>query len=390
MKPLAGLVGLYLAIYIFFGRLSFPPQGDETHFWQSSLFFSHSLFPTVEQLRSYTELNTPLPFVVFGMIEFLFHQGIWAGRVCNLLLSFLTTRLILFAGGAVNRLSLLATCGCFLCPYYVGVGVHLYTDIMAIFFTLWGVKSFLDRKLAVSAVAFVLAISCRQYAVAFPLGLLLFYIVDNWRSIQKPSFGVAASLAIAVLSLPGWYWFFGGRFAPAPAFQVQQVDTAQPSLVLPANAGYFLACLGLYYVIPEFVLISRSFSAKVFFEKRALFLVALLLLLFVLFPPVGNGGGYQIASMGLLDKVLRACLGDFPRVSVFFLLAALAVVRFRSWSLESVLILTNAIMLMKAHLIWDKYALPVLVVLWFQLARSKETGWHKESVLSGTRLLMRA
>ena len=38
--------------------------------------------------------------------------------------------------------------------------------------------------------------------------------------------------------------------------------------------------------------------------------------------------------------------------------------RFACWRCESVLILCNAVLLSKAHLDWDKYALPMIVLLW--------------------------
>ena len=91
-----------------------------------------------------------------------------------------------------------------------------------------------------------------------------------------------------------------------------------------------------------------------------------LAVLFVLFPPFGNEN-YGIETMGFLDKMLRRVLGDHDvlRVTVLGGLALLAVLRVRSWSLSSVLVLVHAVMLMKAHIAWDKYALVCLLCLWY-------------------------
>ena len=66
---------LYAALFVWRDCLQGPPQWDEVSFWQTSLTFSDRLIPTLDQLRNYEELNTPLPFVLFGMLEYLFHQG---------------------------------------------------------------------------------------------------------------------------------------------------------------------------------------------------------------------------------------------------------------------------------------------------------------------------
>ena len=41
-----------------------------------------------------------------------------------------------------------------------------------------------------------------------------------------------------------------------------------------------------------------------------------------------------------------------------------ACLRFKCGRCESVLILCNAVLVSKAHLAWDKYALPRIVLLW--------------------------
>src|SRR6266496_4030805 len=85
---------LYLALFFLSQRLTFPEIWDERHYWQTSLFFSHSLIPDLERLRNYGELSTPLPFIMFGALEYFFKWGIFSGRLLNLVLSFMMTCLI--------------------------------------------------------------------------------------------------------------------------------------------------------------------------------------------------------------------------------------------------------------------------------------------------------
>ena len=66
------------------------------------------LYFSLDQLRSYQELSTPLAFLLFGSLEHLLHGGIMAGRLLNLSLSFAMTTTIVVAS-ADSRRSALAT-----------------------------------------------------------------------------------------------------------------------------------------------------------------------------------------------------------------------------------------------------------------------------------------
>ena len=77
-----------------FGFLRFPLQADETHFWPTTIYLFQDGFPSLDRLRSYNELNTPLPFLIFGAVEYYFHFGVVAGRAINLLTSLLLSTLL--------------------------------------------------------------------------------------------------------------------------------------------------------------------------------------------------------------------------------------------------------------------------------------------------------
>ncbi|MGB3640444.1 MAG: hypothetical protein WBA39_23150, partial [Rivularia sp. (in: cyanobacteria)] len=77
---LVGITAIYSALVVWLDFLQAPPIWDEGHFWETSLTFSDKLIPSIDDLRNYGELSTPLPFIIFGALEYLFHQGIFAGR----------------------------------------------------------------------------------------------------------------------------------------------------------------------------------------------------------------------------------------------------------------------------------------------------------------------
>ena len=357
---------LYLVLYLVLDHLRFEVRKDELHFWPTSLSFSNTWVPTLEQLRSYNDLNTPLPFVVFGTLEHLFHQGIWLGRLLNFGLSFLCVLAIVLGGGASTR-SFLCAIALLLCPYYLGTSTHLYTDIIALTLSLAGVSAFFRQRYLLSSLAFVAAISGRQYSVLFPASLFLWSAYGSWTQ-KRPwqEWRVWSSMALAASSLLGWFLFFGGP-GPRDAMNAQFIATTSPLALLPHNAGYSLACVGLYYVIPELVFFpsARERFRQQLSRQWVWGLVALSLVFFVAFPPLRNPPGYFMPDMGYFDKALRTFLADDLRVTVFFFFAALTVIRFGSWSLPAILTFANALLMMKAHVAWDKYTLPLLAVLWW-------------------------
>jgi hypothetical protein len=373
------LVLIYLACVVAFEGLTFAPTKDERHFWPTSLEFS-SFPPSVSALRSYNELNTPLPFVVFGAIEGLFQGGIAAGRAVNLVLSFLMVCVIGFAAGQPTSRAFLSVAGLLSFPYFLGVATHLYTDIMASFFVLSGVVFHLKGGYAASALSFILAIACRQYAVAFPLAILVGELLVAARLRSPIPRGPALASLAAVASLAGWYLFFGG-FAPPVALAAQGLDTGR---LFVDHGLYFLACVGVYFVLVEAVLFRRRFWEKI--PPAGYFLATAIAILFLFFPPLQNVN-FAIPAMGFLDVAARWAFNDILRMTLLGVLAVCAALRFSRFDLSSLFVWANALIMMKAHIGWDKYALPLLVVLWYMKSLGALDGHNWPRDASGERSL---
>ena len=79
--------------------------------------------------------------------------------------------------------------------------------------------------------------------------------------------------------------------------------------------------------------------------------------------------------MGYMDKAIRLVTGDTGRIIIFWGLAMLTCLRFAPLSLPGILIYLNAGLMIAAHVAWDKYALPMIAVLWLLKASDRlETG----------------
>ena len=364
---ISAILVFYLIIFNLLGQLSFPIRKDETHFWPTSLKFSKDWVPTIDLLKNYGELSTPLSFIIFGTIEHLFHGGIFAGRLLNLILSLGMLTFIIFLSDGKNRKYMFSIIGVLIYPYFIACSTHLYTDIIAAFFVLVGFIFYLRHLNLMSCLFFILAIASRQYMLAFPLGILVFETLNLIKAedatLIKP---IAIRLLyqfVACLSIMVWVLFWGS-FGPALEVARQSVTTVSLFKLFPDHSLYFLSCLGFYFVIPEFVLLKRNASIINLVHKRAILVSISLFILFLIFPPYQNVNN-DIATMGYMDKLFRMFAGDLFRITLFYILALIACLRFLTINLETLFVLLNVLIILKSYVIWDKYLLPLIVILWF-------------------------
>jgi len=359
------MLGVYSILLWKLDWLRFPLDRDETHFWPTTLQFSHSLLPNIQTLRDYEELNTPLAFMIFGQIERLTGHGLILSRYLSLLLSGVILGLIACVHGAPTRNSIASAFGLILFPYFLGVSTHLYTDTIAALFVVLGVMlQFRGRSFAAS-LAWVLAIATRQYMVAFPIAAAIYELVRAERSeaAARGSRWLWMSPAMAAASLMAWFAIFHG-FGPPAAMGAQWPPTTAVTYVCVDHALYFLSCIGLYYCLPEMILSPAQIWPGISGRWRwNAALAAVLAIAFAVSPPIGNA---DLGTMGYFDVALRSAVDDRARMILLYFFALWALVRFAvprntfiGW-----MVLANVVMMTKAHLAWDKYALPLICALW--------------------------
>lgn len=364
---------LYLILFFALDKLQFSLIWDENNFWQTSLIFSHSLTLPENWLQDYEELNTPLPFIIFGFLEYLFKGGIFAGRLLNLIISFLIACIIGLPYNKKAKEAFLSLFGLILFPYYLWLSGHLYTDIIASLFVLLGFIFYLRSQHILSAISFILAIASRQYMLAFPLAITSYELFSyfqtkllirrNHKQNQdykqyKPQLIRILAPLIASFSIFGWFLLFKG-IAPQAAITERPIPEVQLNWwsVELNNSLYFLACVGLYFVIPELILFRSKFIKTNIFKRKNLFLASILLLLFIIFPP--------LEAHGILIKIARFLPTDFFKLILFYLLALLTCIRFSSQlNLAFWILLVNSALMVKAYP-WDKYLLPLLIIFWY-------------------------
>lgn len=357
---------IYGALFVSMDYLAFEPRWDEPSFWRATALFSSNWLPTADALRSYGELNTPLPFILYGLVEKLTGMGIRGGRILNFATSLSIALVVASVIRARGMESVPALAGLLLFPYFLYYGALLYTDHIAAFLVLLGVRAHLARHHAWTVVWFVLAIASRQYMVAFPLALVGYELIAMLRSGRlRFKWSWFAPLA-AALSLLGWIAFFGGlsppsfeasQNAPAPELASTYSASLFPRF-RPENIIFLLAVVGLYFVIPEAILYRRS-PVRLRSRRMAAITVLSLVAVSVLYAPYPDHGLIKKLAHQMPDLVVYAALAG---------LAVLTGLRFPRFNLGLCMLLAHCAVMTGAWA-WDKYALPLLVVLWYLRAR---------------------
>lgn len=364
---LIGVIILYSIVFIWRDYLFAPIWWDEYSFWRTSLRFSKTLIPSLELLTNYKELNTPLPFIIFGALEHLFKGDIWAGRLLNFSLSFIIICIIGLPDRYFGTKRILSAIGLLICPYYLWISTLLYTDIISSFFGVLGFWFYLRNYQWSSAIAFILAIASRQYMLAFPVAIACFESLATLRD-GRPIPKKVIAPAIAALSIIGWFILFQG-LAPRVALLGKPTPPVQLSLwaIAPNNFIHFLASIGTYFVIPEILLFHYRYwldlpnlgnKIKAFVLQKKNILIALGLLIFIIiFPPT-------LVANGALIKLAKA-LPNYPiRMALFYVLALITCWRFNRITIASWILLFYGLIMTKAFP-WDRYALPVIIIFWY-------------------------
>jgi len=371
-----GVAFVFAAGIAYMGGLAFDPVKDEEQFWSLARAFAADWPPGLEDLRSYPEPMTPIAFLLWAGLEHLLGIGIAGARLLTLVASLAALALIGLrpaAPGAERAAPVLAATALLLYPYWIPLSMLVYTDVPAALFVLLGFWLYLrDRHLA-AALLFAVAIGTRQYTVTFPLAIAGYEIVRALRS-EASGWSRGVPYLVAAATLGGWVAFFGG-LGPAPGMQEWPRHQSAMSAFEPSYLFFYLGFLGLYFVVPEFVLYRRWRTLRPRFDARIALILGFALVFFLIDPP------RSVWHVGTADRALRFVIGysDFaegPRGLFYLGLTSLTVIRFARLDLGTWIILGHGVIMPFLWTPWEKYVMPVLATLWLLKAAGvlDETG----------------
>jgi hypothetical protein len=209
---------------------------------------------------------------------------------------------------------------------------------------------------------FMLAIATRQYMVTFPMALVAHELWQAFRERRRPRYLIPDSAA--ALSLVVWIYLFGG-LGPDTGLQAWPRHAGALGVMDPMLGLYTLTTVAVYFVVPETLLFRSFVWLRQLWTRRSAVIALGLLALFLFDPPIFSA--LKQGPVGRIGDLVPVPL----RMAVFYALAWLTCVRFSGMGLATWLILTHILLILNTWSAWEKYLLPMLVVLWFLKARGE-------------------
>lgn len=231
LSPLHIFPVIFIVIFLLHGALlRLPFFWDEAGFYVPAAYdlaHEHTLIPK-------STMDTGHPPLPAAYLAFWFSLSGWkpaVARTAQLLLAafaltnvfFLARRL---AGDGVAVASTIATA---LYPIFFVQSSLTHADMMAAAFSLWGIRTAIEKQRWTSQLAFSFAVVSKETAIITPLALLVWELLRRENGSVRARLFRAAPYLVPLLPLLGWLAYHHhatGRFFGSPEFYRYNVAAA--------------------------------------------------------------------------------------------------------------------------------------------------------------------
>jgi len=363
-----------------------PYWGDEAHFAETIRYFGNEI--SLNTLKSYNEMSTPLPFVLYALWGKVFGFEIQNLRILSIIIALFTCVSFHYLLFSIFKESIiaLATTGFFILnPYIVGLSIFVFTDMLAILFLIICCLAVKNESPALFAIASVFGLLTRQHFAFLTIAAGLYYLFNYQKTRESRAIKMLFSAFLSFLPLLSLFVLWQG---PAPV-------SARKALYMKESLGFHPNSLILYitqfsiYLLPVILF----FWKDIYKNKKILITSFIISWLYWVFPiaPSTAAVDANIHTVGLFHKLVRLVLGaQYEHIFffIFFFLGlpiVLAMIkdcyqRIKSPYLDFLLfidlaILTFLLIMPFSYLVWEKYFLPVLplMAIYFLLKYPKQT-----------------
>jgi len=363
-----------------------PYWGDEAHFVETVRYFGNEI--SLNTLKSYNEMSTPLPFVLYALWGKYFDFEIQTLRILSVIIAlftFVSFHYLLFSIFRESKISLTITVFFILNPYMVGLSIFVFTDMLAILFLIICCLAVKNKSPVLFAIASALGLLTRQYFAFLTVAAGLYYLFNYQKTRKSSTIKMLFSAFLSFLPLLLLFVLWQG---PIP-------DSPRKALYLKESLGFHPNSLTLYitqfsiYLLPVILF----FWKDIYTDTKMLLTAFVISWLYWVFPVAPSTAAIEanIYTVGLFHKVVRSVLGtQYEHIFffIFFLLGlpiVLAIIkdcyqRIKFPDLDFLLfidlaILTFLLLMPFSYLVWEKYFLPVvpLTAIYLLLKYRKET-----------------
>jgi len=363
-----------------------PYWGDEVHFAETVRYFGNEI--SLNTLKSYNEMSTPLPFVLYALWGKIFGFEIQTLRILSVIIAlftFVSFHYLLFSIFKESKIALATTGFFILNPYIVGLTVFVFTDMLTILFLITCCLAVKNKSPAFFVIASALGLLTRQYFAFLTIAAGLYYVFNYQKTRESRAIKMLFSALLSFLPLLLLFVLWQG-LTP---------DSARKALYLKESLGFRPNSLALYiaqfsiYLLPVILF----FWKDIYKDKKMLITSFVISWLYWVFPVAPSTVAIEanIHTVGLFHKVVRSVLGiqyEHILFFIFFFLGlpiVLAMIkdcyqRIKSPDLDFLLfidlaILTFLLIMPFSYLVWEKYFLPVvpLAAIYLLLKYRKKT-----------------
>jgi hypothetical protein len=375
-----------------------PFWGDERHYFETIKLFGQSAYPKI--LFDYPEVTPPLFFMLFAVLGKFVGFSLLSFRIISLVIAFIVSVLIfLFSEQCIGE----ARKTFFLCiilmlnPYFLGLSLFVFNDMVALLFLLCSAMCFINNKYLFSAMFLGLGLLCRQYiffavCAMWSTKFLESLYSHNWKAIKQ----FTVYLAIAVLPLAILMILWGGM---APHMGTQKWIVYGVQRWSPQSFIMYIAFSGLY-LLPVIVITKKNK-----FKAKWIFFTSIILGLIYFLYPIEASVVAQIQinedTVGLVHKAIVFLVGHglvesiilYGATSIGFWILLLFLQRdlqrikmkyFKKESMFSFSFYFFLCIMPFSYQRWEKYLiliLPFVAIGWMLMAREVDAEKTSDKIL---------
>lgn len=376
------LLILFLIVYetiLYMGvGLRQPTWADEHHFISTIEEFGEEL--SLRQLRTYNEMSTPLPFILYALwgklVGFHLHQLRFFSLIIALF-TFISFYIYYFQVSGRIKIALPVTLFLIFQPYSIGISVFVYTDMLSLLFLAWSLIAFRKEKPIILAISTAGALLCRQYFIFLPVAFILYYLIQMILSPRGNSHKMLISSIVSLIPFISLLILWHG-FSP---------QNEMRSLYLQKGLYFHIEFLVLYislfivYLFPVII-----YRWKNYYTNRKLLLLSLLIsFTYFLFPVKASepAMAVDVYTVGFFHRFIRMIVGSSAEHYVFYLifLFSLPVVLWiihdiyfqikcrkpNAFLFMGISIILFLIIMPLSYLNWEKYFLPIIPIALVQI-----------------------
>jgi len=374
---------IFESILILISGLDRPYWGDEVHFVRTIKEFGQGI--TLDRLKHYNEMSTPLPFIVYALWGRLWGFEIENLRVLSLLIATITYLLFHFLVFNIFRNSKTAfwlTVFLIIQPYMIGLSFFVFTDMLTMLFLLLGLLALIKQNPWLWTLSSAGGLLCRQYFIFFTLAAGIYFttklLVEKDKSTSKMIISTTLSLIPLLILILLWKGL-------SPENSRKELYLKDGLFFHPEYLTLYI-CLFFVYLFP---IILQNW--KNYYSHLKLLIIFLFISgIYFIFPVEASqpAKAVHVDTVGLFHRFIRLILGEKFEHIIFFIAFWLSLPvlyrilqdgyqRWQRRQLDFGLLLDLSIVLFLiimpfSYVVWEKYFIPIIPIAALQMIWSRK------------------